>query len=95
MVGVIAKNFVKADNMDEFLKIAEQLVIETKKENGAIIYTVFRDKEKEVLVFMELWQDKESLDAHFSTNHFIKYASMLEPLTYKETELEIFYNNCL
>ena len=95
MIGVIARNYVRLEQMDEFIKIASALVEETRKEAGCTIYTVFRNVENETLTFMEIWDDKQSLNLHLKSDHFIKYAGMLETLQYEKTKLEIFDDRCL
>lgn len=91
MVVVVAKNTIKAERAEEFLRLAQELVTETKREKGCIEYALMRDSESpNILTFIEKWQTEGHLKDHFDTTHFKRIVPMLGDLTEKETEINIY-----
>jgi len=73
MVILVAKNYLKKDRIEEFLKYTEELISETRKEDGCIEYLLVRDSEQEnILSFVEKWESMDHLKAHFEAPHFKK-----------------------
>lgn len=71
MIGVVARNTIKADKVQEFLKLAQELSIETNKEDGCIEYKLLKDtKVENTFAFVEKWETMEHLEAHFEAQHF-------------------------
>ncbi len=82
MVSVVAKNIVKDSKIGEFKSLAEELIKETLKEKGCIEYSLYEDSEnKNILTFIEKWEDMEVLKAHFETPHFKKIVPQLEEMS--------------
>lgn len=81
MIKVVSKNKVPKENISEFKRIVELLVAETLKEDGCIDYGLFEDeKDPETLVFVETWESKAHLEAHFEAPHFVLYVPQLAVL---------------
>jgi len=72
MIKVVAKQFVKADKLEEFLPIAKVLVEETtKNDDGCIKYEMYQDlSDPLVITVIEEWETQESLDKHMKAKHF-------------------------
>lgn len=71
MIGVVARNTIKADKVEEFLKLAGELSVETNKEDGCIEYILMKDtKAENTFTFVEKWETMEHLEAHFEAPHF-------------------------
>jgi len=78
MIKVVAKNKVMNDKLETILKLYEELVRETRKEEGCILYELFQDMEDpSVLTMIEEWEDKASLDKHMKTEHFMRIVPMV------------------
>lgn len=71
MLTIIAKSKVKQGHKEQYLKLLEELVRESRKEEGCIAYDVFEDAiDDHILTFIEKWQDRKSIDDHNKTEHF-------------------------
>jgi len=71
MIKVIAHNFLKKENLAAALPLYEEMVAETRKEDGCIQYELYRDSADEThFVFDESWESQAHLDAHMKTAHF-------------------------
>lgn len=72
MIKVVAKNYIKADKVDEFIKLAMQLVKETNRNDaGCLSYEFFQDiSNPQLLTFIEEWENKAFLEQHMSAKHF-------------------------
>ena len=81
MLNVVAMCNVKKECVEQFKKIASELVAETKKETGCLSYDLFQDLNCETtLSFLESWESQEHLDAHMQTEHFKRIVPMLDEL---------------
>lgn len=91
MVVVVAKNIVKLEMVEEFLRLTGELIAETRKEKGCIEYTLMRDSERSnILTFIEKWHTEGHLKDHFEAPHFKRIVPMLGELTEGETEINIY-----
>ncbi len=91
MVVVVAKNIIKLGKVEEFLKLAQELVAETRREKGCIEYNLMRDSERDdTLTFIEKWHTEGHLKDHFEAPHFKRIVPMLGDLTQGETEINIY-----
>ncbi len=71
MLRIVADNYVLPEKKEEFLKYAEQLVKETRKEDGNLSYHLHVDLKDEChLTFIEEWKDQDAIDAHNGSSHF-------------------------
>lgn len=90
MVKVVAKATYHEDKVEEAIKLYEELVKETRKEDGCISYCLFKDiKDPSVLTMIEEWDSKEALDAHMKTEHFTTLVPMIGKFR-KSSELNIY-----
>lgn len=81
MINVVATGKVKKECIEEYKKIASELVGETKKENGCLAYDLFQDIDCETtLVFLESWESQAHLDAHMQSEHFKRIVPLLDKL---------------
>lgn len=71
MITIVARSIIKEDKVEEFRKLAEELVRESQKEEGCISYNLFEDiKEPNAFTFIEEWKDKEAIEKHNKSVHF-------------------------
>jgi len=95
MIKVIAKNFVKKDKVEEVLKLSNELVQETVKENGCVSYEMYQDvKDNSILTMIETWENKEALTMHSKSEHFQRIIPMMSSFMEKPAEMNI-YNKVL
>jgi len=82
MITVVAKNIVKDNKIEEFKSLAERLIKETLKEKGCIDYSLYEDsKNKNIITFIEKWEDMTVLKAHFKAPHFEEIVPQFNDLT--------------
>lgn len=92
MVKVVAKNYIKADKVNEFITIAKQLVKDTnEKDAGCICYELFQDTSNpEVLTIIEEWEDMKSLNEHMQAVHFKEATSAFPAFEEKPGEVNLY-----
>jgi quinol monooxygenase YgiN len=91
MIKVVAKSKVMDDKIEVVQKLYHELVIETRKEDGCIIYELYQDeKDSTVLTMIEEWEDKASLDNHMQTEHFKRIVPMVGEFVL-ESALNIYH----
>lgn len=90
MVKIVAKGVFYKDKVDEALKLYEELVTKSQKENGCISYNLFRDVDDEtVLTMIEEWESREAHNMHKNTEHFTRIVPLVSNLR-KCSELNIY-----
>jgi quinol monooxygenase YgiN len=90
MVKVVAKGIYEENKVEEAIKLYEELVSETRKEDGCISYCLFRDiKDPSILTVIEEWESEAALDAHMKTAHFTRLVPMIGKYR-KSSELNIY-----
>lgn len=81
MIIVMGSVIVDETNLAEALEQSRVHVARSRTEPGCVSHAVYEDPEvKGKLVFVEEWQDEESLAAHFqvsASNEFVKAVSAL------------------
>ena len=72
---------VKEENREDVLKAARRLTEASLKQAGCIAYDIFESATRpEVLMFCETWKDQNSLDAHATSDVFIKETKIIHDL---------------
>lgn len=73
MIKIVAKNFVKKENIDEVIKLSKELVDETIKEEGCISYEMYQDvNDNSILTMIETWENRDVLAKHSKIRTFFK-----------------------
>ena len=92
MIKVVAKQFVKADKLEEFLPIAKVLVEETtKNDDGCIKYEMYQDlSDPLVITVIEEWENQESLDKHMKAKHFLDAIPKIGGFCDKPSEIALY-----
>lgn len=71
MITIIADFDVKPSHTDEFIKLARECTINTKKEAGCLSYKVFSSYEdKSKFTFIEEWANETAIEKHNQMPHF-------------------------
>ena len=91
MIKVTARDYIKAECVEEFLGITKELVEKTNAlDAGCVKYELCRDVSDPLnFVMLEEWTDQASLDAHMKAAHFIELIPKLGPLCSKPSELTL------
>ena len=78
MFKIVARLTVKADKIDEFKKIAEELVGKSSAEEGNIFYTLNQNaQDEQKFSFIECWKDDEAMNVHKTSEHFTRIFPIL------------------
>lgn len=90
MIKVIAKNYVKAGEIDKVLELGKSLVEATASDKGCISYDMFQDmKEPTVLIMVEEWETMEDLQNHMASKHFTQIVPQMSAYMSKEPEMNV------
>ena len=72
---------VKEENRKEVLDAARRLTEASLKQEGCIAYDIFESATRpEVLMFCETWRDQQALDAHATSDVFVKETKFIHDL---------------
>lgn len=72
---------VKEENRNEVLEAARRLTEASLKQEGCIAYDIFESATRpDVLMFCETWRDQEALDAHATSDVFVKETKLIHDL---------------
>ncbi|MDV2481889.1 antibiotic biosynthesis monooxygenase [Methanoculleus sp. Wushi-C6] len=81
MITIVAKCTVKPEKIDEFMKIALDLVDASRGEEGNVSYDLYADLANPAkFTFIEAWKDRAAIDAHNGTPHFKGFGERAGPL---------------
>jgi quinol monooxygenase YgiN len=82
MIRVVAKGKLKPGvNVEEYLKLAKELVVETNKEEGCISYVLHEDiNDPSIFTNIEEWVDEEAINQHNKSEHVGKLVPELRKL---------------
>ncbi|WP_158657016.1 putative quinol monooxygenase [Helicobacter aurati] len=73
------------------MEASQELIVKSRQECGCRFYDLMvKDDNKEILCFLEEWQDKEALDLHMKTEHFIKAMGTLKSFWTQDPQVEIY-----
>lgn len=90
MIFVVSKSMVREDKVAEYKQQVVRLIQETRKEEGCISYDLCEDMDNpNILTFIEKWEDKQALDLHMKTVHFMEIVPKLRELR-ESAELNIY-----
>ena len=91
MILVTASIRAREDAFDQLLAASRQHVAHSRQEPGCISHDVYLDPEDPLrLVFVERWQSKEALAAHFQVPGARQYVAQLEGKVTEAPSMEIF-----
>lgn len=92
MIKVVANSYIKADCIDEYLKLSKEIVdLTNANDKGCIRYELCRDtKNPQHFIMLEEWESMEDLGAHMQSEHFKRIIPQTAPFGEKEGEIGIF-----
>lgn len=96
MIIVLAKAIPKdEDACAKIVEFAQDLIENTKKEEGNIDYNLYSNTADGTLLFVEQWESKEILGSHLQTDHFIRFGKNIEDLVASELIIDVFDSNAV
>jgi quinol monooxygenase YgiN len=91
MILVTGSIVAREDTLDEVLELCLEHVERSRREPGCLSHAVHRDAEQPLrLVFVETWEDREALAAHFRVPACRQFAAALPALTDGPGSLSIY-----
>lgn len=88
---LIAKKLIKEGKLEEVIKLYEELVEFSRKEEGCIAYELYQDeKDSRILAVIEEWQSKDALEKHKNSQHFTRLVPMIGELTEKKFDMDMY-----
>ena len=91
MIIVTAAVRAREDAFDVLLAISREHVARSRQEPGCISHEVLRDPDDPLrLVFLERWQSKEALGAHFQVPESGEFVARLRQLAAEPAEMTVF-----
>lgn len=91
MIIVTGSVTVRPDAIDEAIALSLEHVRRSRLEPGCRLHSVHRDVEEEHrLVFVEHWEDRAALDAHFAVPASGAFVTALADLAVEPPDMEIF-----
>ncbi|MGS0747030.1 putative quinol monooxygenase [Halpernia sp. GG3] len=80
-VHVVATFEFKVKDAQKALKLMENMVAETVKEEGCIRFEMIEDQERDAFFFLnEVWENKEFHNKHMQTSHFKEFISGIKDI---------------
>jgi quinol monooxygenase YgiN len=81
MIKIVAKGILKPGVKEEYIRIARELVTETRKEKGCIAYSIYEDvNDPSILTMLEEWTDEEAIKQHNNSEHVLRIVPNLREL---------------
>ena len=91
MVRVIAVFQLKSECVDEAVRLAGELVTQTRKEKGCIQYDLIQsDVHPSKVVVLENWETQADLDVHSASEHFTRLVPAIAELCTQPPDVESF-----
>ena len=70
MIVVVGKVWTDSERRGELMRVGETVAAASRDEAGCIDYRLYQSTEDaNAFVFVEEWESREALDAHFATAH--------------------------
>lgn len=74
MIYLVARIHIKPGALEAFAAIAQPCIEATRREPGCVHYDLHASiTDPETVVFVEQWESREALDAHFRTPHLAAF----------------------
>ena len=78
MIHILASFEVKNDKLSDFIKLCNELIKESRAEEGCVSYHLQQNTEREnYLVFVEEWKSNEAIEKHNASGHFTRIVPLL------------------
>ena len=79
MIYVVATLIVRPEKRGDFLENARDMISATRREDGCISYDLTSSiSVPDEFVFVERWESRDALGAHFQTAHMARWRELCE-----------------
>ena len=87
---ILARVFVKPENIEEFITASRVIVENTQKEPGCLTYQLYQDPVKKTdFIFVESYKDQAAIDAHFAAPYFKEFGAKIGGMTNGPADIKI------
>jgi quinol monooxygenase YgiN len=91
VIRVVAKSIIKEEHIETYKSLANELIRETRKEQGCITYELFQDiNHPDICSFIEAWEDMEALGRHMKSAHYERIVPQMAQLKEKPSEVNVY-----
>lgn len=91
MIKVIAENYVKKENVKEFIELCKCLKHSTLEEDGCYDYDFYQDEKDEGhITFVEEWKTNKSLSEHSESKHLLDFIDKTKDMLTKKGEVHVY-----
>lgn len=91
MILVVGTVRVPASAFERQHAAMEQMIGETRKEDGCIRYSYARDVlDPEVMHISEAWRDRDALKAHFASAHMAEWQKVVAGIGASDRDLRLY-----
>lgn len=80
MIKIVAKQFVKSNEIDNYIELMSKLAVKTNLlDDGCIEYAIFQDQENpQIITLIEEWESQGALTRHMESSHFKEIVPQLD-----------------
>ena len=90
MITIVSKAEVRDENIEKYLDLVTELADKSRKEPGCISYSLYTDINcPNILTLIEEWEDRSAIEAHNSSEHFVRIVPQLRTLR-ESSELNLY-----
>jgi len=91
MIAVVAGITIKEGKFEDYVKCAERMTAETRKEIGCKAYEFCQNADEPLKCAMiEKWESRAALDAHMQTTHFKEFGASTENMIAAPLSIDIY-----
>ncbi len=91
MIVVSARVKVRPDRRAEAVEAARVMAEATVQEPGCIFYRFYSDlQDPTAFLVFEEWESRAALDAHFQTEHMVRFRSALPDLVAGDLSVKVY-----
>ena len=89
---VVARLTIKKEAVENFVKFAQKIVEETRKETGCISYNLYKNTfgQEAEFIFYEEYKDQAAIDFHNKSEYLKQFFSNITPLLASKPIVEVF-----
>ena len=91
MIKITAKLIVKEEKIDEFQKLAGELVQKSRAEEGNVSYSLNQSiHDPKIHCFIEIWKDEGVVESHNASEHFTRILPQLGVMGEAPADIQLF-----
>lgn len=91
MIKITAKLIVKEEKIDEFQKLAGELVQKSRAEEGNVSYSLNQSiQDPKIHCFIEIWKDEGAVESHNASEHFTRILPQLGVMGEAPADIQLF-----